>query len=266
MKRNYPSGSKKRIEKRRKDRQLKQVLEKTQSMYDFFNTVQHQALEAAVNNIAECSEINANENCNLETEREIVTVISSSTIVEASVTEKKDIESVNNAEDVIVSEANQSESERIQEKSIAETETQSSVSTISARTSCATSLEAAFANQTEFPIECFIPPDLVNSDRKRYIISQPPGPFPKDQKGRSFSSYHYHFLSANVRIQRQWLCYSSKNNFVYCRYCWLFGNVDDPTYQSFWVTGVTDWPQLSKKIRKHESSPCHLTASITASD
>ena len=105
-------------------------------MYHFFNTVQHQASEAAVNNIAECSEINANENCNSETEKEIVTVISSSTIVEASVTEKKDIEWVNNAEDVVVSEANQSESERIQEKSIAETETQSSVSTISASTSC----------------------------------------------------------------------------------------------------------------------------------
>ena len=176
--------------------------------------------------------------------KKIVTVISSSTIVEARVTEKKDIESVNNAEDVVVSEANQSESERIQEKSIAETETQSSVSTISASTSCSTSLEAAFANQTELAIECFTPPDLVSSDRKRYIISQPPGPFPKDQKGRSFSCYHYHFLSANVRIQRQWLCYSSKNNFVYCRYCWLFGNVDDPTYQSSWVTGVTDWQQL----------------------
>ena len=134
MKRKYPSGSKKRIEKRRKDSQLKQVLEKTKSMYDFFNTVQHQASEAAVNNIAECSEMNTNENCNSETEKEIVTVISSSTIVEASVTEKKDIESVNNAEDVVVSEANQSESERIQEKSIAETETQSSVSTISAST------------------------------------------------------------------------------------------------------------------------------------
>ena len=53
---------------------------------------------------------------------------------------------------------------------------------------------------------------------------------------------------------------------MYCRYCWRFGNVDDPTYQSSWVTGVTDWQQLSKKIKKHESSPCHLTASITASD
>ena len=94
-------------------------------------------------------------------------MVSSSTIVEASVTEKKDIESVNNAEDVVVSEANQSESERIQEKSIAETETQSSVSTISANTSCSTSLEAAFANQIELAVECFAPPDLVNSDRKR---------------------------------------------------------------------------------------------------
>ena len=64
-------------------------------------------------------------------------------------------------------------------------------------------MEAAFTNQTELAIECYTPPDLVNSDRKRYIISQPPGPFPKKQKGRSFSSYHYHFLSANVRIQRQ---------------------------------------------------------------
>ena len=53
---------------------------------------------------------------------------------------------------------------------------------------------------------------------------------------------------------------------MYCRYCWLFGNVDDQTYQSSWVTGVTHWQQLSKKIKKHESSPCHLTASITASD
>ena len=90
MKRNYPSGSKKRVEKRRKDSQLKQVQEKTKSMYDFFNTVQHQASEAAVNNIAECSEINANENCNSETEKEIVTMISSSeTVISNSETEKE---------------------------------------------------------------------------------------------------------------------------------------------------------------------------------
>ena len=56
----------------------------------FLNTVQHQASDAAVNNISECSEINANENCNSETETEIVTVISSSeTVVSNSETEKE---------------------------------------------------------------------------------------------------------------------------------------------------------------------------------
>ena len=54
------------------------------------STIQHQASEAAVNNIAECSEINANENCNSETEKEIVTVISSSeTVIRNSETEKE---------------------------------------------------------------------------------------------------------------------------------------------------------------------------------
>ena len=130
-------------------------------------------------------------------------------------------------------------------------------------------VEETLTNQPAcIAINCPSPPASLNSDQKRFILStppsQPPGPFPKDRKGRCFSDYHYHFLSASVRMQRKWLCYSSEDNFVYCRYCWLFGDAGDLTYQSSWVSGINDWQQLSKKIKKHESSPCHIKASFTA--
>ena len=56
-------------------------------------------------------------------------------------------------------------------------------------------------------------------------------------------------------MQRKWLCYSSEDNFVYCRYCWLFGDAGDLTYQSSWVSGINDWQQLSKKQGRIQAGP-----------
>ena len=269
MKRTYQSGAQKRSDKKRKCNEFQQVLEKNKSMYDFINrpTTQQQKqhdqiqaleIQTSVNDAAE-----SRKNSNLDTGHETTKVINSSksaVVVEAGVT----------GEHALSSNLEGNQAEIIQEKTV-EVDSQPSVSAfVSTGASSSTDgMEETLTNQPAcIAINCPSPPASLNSDQKRFILSkppsQPPGPFPKDQKGRCFSDYHYHFMSASVRMQRKWLCYSAKDNFVYCRYCWLFGDVYDLTYQPSWVSGINDWQQLSRKIKKHESSPCHIKASFTA--
>ncbi|GFT03299.1 hypothetical protein TNCV_2984841 [Trichonephila clavipes] len=54
---------------------------------------------------------------------------------------------------------------------------------------------------------------------------QPEGNFQKDAKGRSFSSSYYSFISkAGQKIERKWLCYSTRLHVAYCQVCWLFAD------------------------------------------
>ncbi|GFT40711.1 hypothetical protein TNCV_4042091 [Trichonephila clavipes] len=47
---------------------------------------------------------------------------------------------------------------------------------------------------------------------------QPEGNFQKDAKGRSFSSSYYSFISkAGQKIERKWLCYSTRLHVAYCQ-------------------------------------------------
>ena len=269
MKRTYKSGAQKRSDKKRKYNEFQQVLAKNKSMYDFINRPttqqqkQHDQIQASEIQTSVDDAAESRKNSNLDTGHETTKVINSSksVVVEASVSGKH-TQSSN-------LEGNQAEI--IQEKTVNEVDSQSSVSAfISTGASSSTDgMEETLTNPPAcIAINCPSPPASLNSDQKRFILSkppsQPPGPFPKDQKGRCFSDYHYHFLSASVRMQRKWLCYSSKDNFVYCRYYWLFGDVCDLIYQPSWVRGINDWQQLSRKIKKHESSPCHIKASFTA--
>ncbi|GFT83859.1 integrase catalytic domain-containing protein [Trichonephila clavipes] len=54
---------------------------------------------------------------------------------------------------------------------------------------------------------------------------QPEGNFQKDAKGRSFSSSYYSFISkGGQKIERKWLCYSTRLYVAYCQVCWLFAD------------------------------------------
>lgn len=102
---------------------------------------------------------------------------------------------------------------------------------------------------------------IADSEMKRRIIhsgpSQPPGPFPSDNKqnGRSFSSSYYTFVAkSGLKLNSSWLCYSSRLDCVYCQPCWLFPQqVKKGPGTQAWDTGVRDWKHLSERVKSHET-------------
>ncbi|GFY35644.1 hypothetical protein TNCV_2619351 [Trichonephila clavipes] len=62
----------------------------------------------------------------------------------------------------------------------------------------------------------------IDADLRERILKlgpyQPEGTFQKDAKGRSFSSSYYSFISkAGKKIERKWLCYSTRIHVAYCQ-------------------------------------------------
>ncbi|GFY34620.1 putative transposable element [Trichonephila clavipes] len=62
----------------------------------------------------------------------------------------------------------------------------------------------------------------IDADLREQILKlgpyQPEGNFQKDAKGRSFSSSYYSFISkSGQKIERKWLCYSTRLHIVYCQ-------------------------------------------------
>lgn len=71
--------------------------------------------------------------------------------------------------------------------------------------------------------------DELTVEEKQFILSvgpcRPKGPFPKDDKNRSFSvNYYKNITKSGISIENTWLCYSPKKNLVYCQPCWLFSS------------------------------------------
>ncbi|GFV06731.1 zinc finger MYM-type protein 1 [Trichonephila clavipes] len=69
----------------------------------------------------------------------------------------------------------------------------------------------------------------IDADLREQILKlgpyQPEGNFRKDAKGRSFSSSYYSFISkAGQKIERKWLCYSTRLHVAYCQVRWLFAD------------------------------------------
>lgn len=106
--------------------------------------------------------------------------------------------------------------------------------------------------------------DVLTVEEKNFILSvgpcRPQGPFPKDEKNRSFSKNYYKSVTkSGISIENTWLCYSPNKNLVYCQPCWLFSS---ERKNSGWVEGINDWQGLSKKIKKHENSDAHLNSCL----
>ncbi|GFW10489.1 hypothetical protein TNCV_892841 [Trichonephila clavipes] len=62
----------------------------------------------------------------------------------------------------------------------------------------------------------------IDADLREQILKmgpyQPEGNFQKDAKGGSFSLSYYSFISkAGQKIERKWLCYSTRLHVVYCQ-------------------------------------------------
>lgn len=97
----------------------------------------------------------------------------------------------------------------------------------------------------------------LTSDQKRIIIdnkpSRPLGPFIRDDKGRSFSTFFYTKINkSGIKTERLWLCFSPILNQCYCQPCWLFSTEEDR-----FANGFNDWIHLHQAITRHEQKQSH---------
>ena len=107
-------------------------------------------------------------------------------------------------------------------------------------------------------------PKVLNMSIIDHIIMSGPSQvnlseFPKDEKGRHFSSTHYsRKLSNEETIRRWWLVYSVSNNSVFCFCCQLFDSKSASNLAS--AEGFKKWKHLSDALKMHENSPAHKKA------
>lgn len=92
---------------------------------------------------------------------------------------------------------------------------------------------------------------------KKFLVDNEPcrplGPYTKNSKGRSFSSFFYTNVNkSGIKTERLWLCYSKILNKCYCLPCWLFGQADDVL-----ARGSDDWSHLQQTISRHEQKGGH---------
>lgn len=101
------------------------------------------------------------------------------------------------------------------------------------------------------------PNEVLTDEKKRFLVANEPcrplGPFPKDDKGRSFSAFYYTKTSmSGIKTERLWLCYSKIMDKCYCLPCWLFGQANDVI-----GSGYNDWRHLQQAISRHEQKLNH---------
>lgn len=94
----------------------------------------------------------------------------------------------------------------------------------------------------------------LTSDQKMFLVDntpcQPMGPFPRDNMGRSFSTFYYNKTNkSGLKTERLWLYYSPILNKCYCQPCWLFAKFIDNM-----ANGFNDWIHLNQAINRHEQS------------
>lgn len=138
------------------------------------------------------------------------------------------------------------------------------------QTECNIEPVSSFNSNNIFPTDRAHFTENVDDFTKQLIVRhgpcKPMGPFPKDpkQKNRHFSKAYYEIRTkTGMCIQRDWLCYSLKEDYVYCHPCWLFADRSSPHYHNNWVNGVRYWEGIGKKIKEHENSSSHLEACVT---
>ncbi|GFV87029.1 hypothetical protein TNCV_5112471 [Trichonephila clavipes] len=86
----------------------------------------------------------------------------------------------------------------------------------------------------------------IDADLREHILKlgpyQPEGNFQNDTKERSFSSSYYSFISnVGQKIERKWLCYSTRLHSTYCQVCWFFFDRTNVYFKEAWCKGVNDW-------------------------
>lgn len=104
---------------------------------------------------------------------------------------------------------------------------------------------------------------MLNSQQHQLIIERDPVQikrvnFPIEAQERHFSNFYYKRIMSNGEtFERKWLVYSEKSNCVFCYCCVLFNN-SDSTARNWSVNGYSDWKNISRALKIHESSKNHL--------
>lgn len=101
------------------------------------------------------------------------------------------------------------------------------------------------------------PNEVLTDIQKIFLVANKPcrplGPFPKDDKGKSFSAFYYtKTCMSGIKTERLWLCYSKILDKCYCLPCWLFGQANDAI-----ASGYNDWRHLQQAISRHEQKVNH---------
>lgn len=140
-----------------------------------------------------------------------------------------------------------------------------------------TDIDEAFAHSDDFSSD--VEARLFNADRlhptdrghfpetihstalKEMIISH--GPCRPSNADKRIQKHFAFYTKGNLKIEREWLCYSPTLEKAYCEVCWLFGNRNNHAFRTEWVRGVTDDHKKSgflKRIKTHEQSETHISA------
>ena len=111
--------------------------------------------------------------------------------------------------------------------------------------------------------------DITDADLKRAIIGHGPCKptsekyFTNPEGLPNFRESYYHHTDGNIKVPRQWLCYSPTLNRPYCDVCWLFAERKSLINRA-WIDGARgDIKNMSSKIHKHEKSDQHILAART---
>jgi Domain of unknown function (DUF4371) len=77
-----------------------------------------------------------------------------------------------------------------------------------------------------------------------------------------FTNKHYHYFSTgNLKVNRNWLCFSPSLKKPYCHTCWLFADRGNPNLQWQWIDGVPGSSRhYGTKIKNHKSSQIHIAS------
>ncbi|XP_062829387.1 uncharacterized protein LOC100558310 [Anolis carolinensis] len=105
-------------------------------------------------------------------------------------------------------------------------------------------------------------PSKINDEVRKILVKRGPQQvtdkdFPRDSRGRRFTSKHYtRKLRNGEQVDRIWLLYSVLKNAVFCFACKVFGNANSSLANS---QGYSDWRNLSRLLTSHEKSSHHIT-------
>ncbi|XP_024196213.1 uncharacterized protein LOC112199423 [Rosa chinensis] len=125
---------------------------------------------------------------------------------------------------------------------------------------------ADFNEQINFPLNVDDPGnwDKIDYNIRDFLVERGPQRdhdynFPKDSRGRHFSSEHFfRYLPNGEKQDRNWLVYSESLDRIFCFCCKLFKK-DEQKINLGNIAGVgyKDWKNLGRRLKGHETSNVH---------